>query len=260
MNLWLNTPGMCNEIPQITPYIPANKKTDAAVVIFAGGGYCGRAEHEGQGYAEFLTQNGITAFVVDYRVAPHSFPLPLLDARRAIRFVRHNAKDYGINPQKIAAMGSSAGGHLTALLCTYKGKLDFEGQDQIDALDYLPNAQILCYPVIVSPKNDFAHKGSYINLLGGEEMLQNSHNYDPNLLVSKNTPPAFIWHTSNDQVVNVKNSTQYLAALNNSGVLAEMHIFPNGPHGMGLANDDNHVAQWSKLLLNWFKYLNWLQG
>lgn len=260
MNLWKNTPGMCNETPQITPYIPANKKTDAAVVIFAGGGYCGRAEHEGQGYAEFLAQNGITAFVVDYRVAPHSFPLPLLDARRAIRFVRHNAKEYGINPQKIAAMGSSAGGHLTALLCTYQGKLDFEGVDQIDNLDYLPNAQILCYPVIVSPKNNFTHKGSYINLLGGEEMLQNCQNYDPSLLVNENTPPAFIWHTSNDGVVNVKNSTQYLAALNNSGVLAEMHIFPNGPHGMGLANDDNHVAQWSKLLLNWFKYLNWLQG
>lgn len=83
--LWDKTPGMCEEIPQLTAYIPENKRSDAAVVIMPGGGYAMRADHEGKGYAEFLADNGYTAFVCDYRVAPHRFPLPLLDSRRAVR-------------------------------------------------------------------------------------------------------------------------------------------------------------------------------
>ena len=96
MNLWNETPGLCEEIPSITPYVPAHKTSRAAIVIFPGGGYAHRAQHEGKGYAEFFAANGITSFVVEYRVSPHRFPLPLLDARRAVRTVRALAEEYGL--------------------------------------------------------------------------------------------------------------------------------------------------------------------
>ena len=91
MSMWDTVPGMCVENPDLTAFIPDDKKSDGAVVVFAGGGYCLRSSYEGEGYAEFLAEHGITAFVCDYRVSPHRFPLPLLDARRAVRWVRANA-------------------------------------------------------------------------------------------------------------------------------------------------------------------------
>ncbi len=230
-------------------YAPATPKTDAAVVIFPGGGYAMLAPYEGEDYAKYLNSIGITAFVVYYSVAPKRFPLPLLDARRAVRFVRANCERFGVNPDKICVMGSSAGGHLTALLSTYTAKLIGEGVDEIDEKDYLPNGQILCYPVIASDK-EIAHQGSYNNLLGEDN--GDWLDYDPSLLAHEHTPKAFIWHTANDTCVKVLNSYRYASALYEKGVSCEMHVFPFGPHGLGLAPNDSHVAQWAGLLNNWF--------
>lgn len=257
MQLWNETPGLCEEIPQITHYAPKIMRSDAAILMFAGGAYCGRAEHEGRGYAEFFAENGINAFVVDYRVRPHYFPLPLLDARRAIRFVRANAEKYGIDPHKIAVMGSSAGGHLAALVSTYTEKIDFEGIDGIDEQDFIPDAQILCYPVIVNPEHEGSHVNSYKFLLG-DRNPDFEKAIDPAWNVTKSTPEAFIWHTSDDDGVNVINSYAYASALRRADVAVEMHIFPHGEHGLGLAPNDPHVAQWSGLLLNWLREKNWL--
>ena len=258
-DMWGNTPGLCEEIPTITPYIPETKKSDAAVVIFPGGGYRKRAQHEGGGYAEFLQANGITAFVVEYRVAPHTFPLPLLDARRGVRWVRANAERYGIDKSKIAVMGSSAGGHLAALVSTYTKPIAFEGADTIDNEDFLPNAQILCYPVICAPSDEgITHLGSYQNLVGGTDPeLEKA--VDPSLNVNESTPRAFIWHTSEDPSVNVINSYRYASALRMLDIRVEMHIFPDGRHGLGLAPQLPHVAKWSALLIDWFKYIYWLE-
>ncbi len=258
-NLWDNTPGMCEEIPMLTEYIPDNKTSDAAIVIFPGGGYGMRAEYEGKGYAEFLAENGITAFVVDYRVAPHRFPLPLSDARRAVRTVRFYADKYGIDKNKIAVMGSSAGGHLAALTSTYYEKIDFEGVDDIDKEDFIPNAQILCYPVIKLLGKGISHLGSGQNLLA-EKQAEMGEELSPDLIVSEKTPQAFMWHTFDDGAVNVINTLDYAKALKLNGISAECHIFPNGPHGMGLACGDDkasmHVAQWKEDLLKWLKYIN----
>ena len=239
------------------PYVPKEKRSDAAIVIFPGGAYVGLADHEGAGYAEYLTGQGITAFVVKYRVAPHKFPLELLDARRAVRWVRFHAEEYGVDKERIAVMGSSAGGHLAALVSTYRDNIDFEGLDMVDAEDYLPNAQILCYPVICNPENDFAHRGSYHNLLESREPADQAK-VDPNLLADEKTPAAFIWHTAGDAGVNVINSYRYAEKLRTLNVPVEMHIFPYGPHGLGLAPKHPHVAQWSGLLLNWLRLLEWL--
>lgn len=258
MNLWEQTPGLCEEIPQITAYIPENKKSRAAIVIFPGGGYCVRAEHEGRGYAEFFVEHGISAFVVDYRVAPHRFPLELLDARRAVRFVRAHAKEYGIDKDKVAVMGSSAGGHLAALTSTYRKGIDFENVDTIDNECPYPNAQILCYPVICSPaESEYVHVGSYLNLIG-ESDAEKERELDPCLNVTEDTPKAFIWHTANDDCVNVINSYEYATNLRKNNVSTEMHIFPEGNHGLGLAEHMPHVAQWSSLLLNWLENIGWI--
>ena len=261
MKLWEKVPGMCEETPMITAYTPDEKKTDAAVVILPGGGYTWRAPHEGQGYAEFLNDNGITAFVVDYRVSPHRFPLPLLDSRRGIQLVRYYADKYGIDKNKVLIMGSSAGGHLASLTSTYFEEIDeIDVNDEISKESYIPNGQILCYPVInLSGKKGDVHFGSGMNLLG-EKYAEMSYELSTAKIVSSKTPPAFIWHTFEDGAVNVKNSLDYAKALRDNGVLAEIHIYPQGGHGMGIPTPDTklnaHVLQWSQQLIKWLEYMN----
>ncbi len=257
--LWDEIPGVCEEIPQLTAYVPDDKKTDSAIIIFPGGGYSHRAIHEGKKYAEFLAENGYTAFVCDYRVFPHQFPIPLLDVRRAVRVVRSKADEYGICKDKIAVMGSSAGGHLAALVSTYNKAINYEGVDAIDEEDYHPNAQILCYPVIKLYDDIDSHKRSAQCLFaeGNDEFYKS---ISPNIIVSEKTPQAFIWHTYEDECVPVGNSLDYAKALKKFNIPVEMHIFPDGTHGKGLAlNDDkvsNHISAWSKLLLKWLKYID----
>lgn len=258
MNLWENVPGLCKEVPTITAYVPANKTTDIAVVILPGGGYSGRAVHEGEGYAKFLNENGICAFVCDYRVSPHRFPLPLLDARRAVQFVRYYADRYGINKEKIAIMGSSAGGHLAALTSTYFDEIEIECKDEIENESFIPNAQILCYPVIkLASKKSGAHIGSCQNLLG-DKALEFADDLTPEYLVSSKTPRCFVWHTFEDPEVSVINSLDYVKALKEHNISAEFHIFPEGRHGLGLAIGEDavckHVSQWGNLLIKWLRF------
>ena len=186
--------------------------------------------------------------MVSYRVSPATFPDPLLDARRAVRFVRANAERFGIDTAQVLVMGSSAGGHLAALVSTYREAIDGEGADAIDEQSPFPNAQVLCYPVISSDPS-VGHSGSYQKLLG--ERLGEAAAYDPELSVTPETPAAFIWHTAADPVVNVTNSYRYAAALRAANVPCEVHVFPFGPHGMGVAANDPHVAQWVPLLREW---------
>ena len=258
-NLWESTPGMCEKVPTITSYIPEKITSDAAFVIFPGGGYNMVSDQlEGADYAEFLANNGYCAFVVDYRVRPHQFPLELLDARRAVRTVRHIADKYGINKNKIGVLGSSAGGNLAALVSTYYDKIDYEGIDEIDDEDFIPNAQILAYPVIML-YGDATHKESCENLMG-DRWQQLYSKLSPDLIASEKTPQAFLWHTCEDGCVNVANSLEYVKSLKKAGVLSECHIFPNGYHGMGICSGDDKVsrynAQWGGLLLNWLKFID----
>ncbi len=257
--LWETVPGFCEETPAILPYVPAEKKSDAAVVIFPGGGYSGRAaDHEGDQFARFFNEAGITAFVVEYRVYPHHFPSPMLDGRRAVRFVRAHAAEFGIATNKIAVMGSSAGGHLAATVATYQGEEPRDTLDAVDGENGVPNAQILCYPVICAPAEDgVAHVGSYENLLGNAPYVT-AEAVDPSKNVTDSTPPAFIWHTADDDVVNVINSYTYATALRNRNVSLEMHIYPHGSHGLGLGAGEPYVRPWADNLLRWFGWLGWL--
>ena len=253
VQLWKQTPGMCEEIPVLGIYIPENKTTDIAVVIMPGGGYRGRAPHEGKGYAEFLNAHGIAAFVCQYRVAPHRFPLPLLDARRAIRYVRYFSEKFGISKEKVYIMGSSAGGHLSAMTSTYREPIEFEGLDDIDRENPNPNGQILCYPVIKLLGKGVAHLGSGMNLLG-DKQVEMGEELSPDLIADENTPKAFIWHTFSDPAVNVINSLDYAKRLRQMNVPVEMHIYPEGSHGLGLAPNNPHVADWAERLIAWLKF------
>ena len=253
--LWEN-----DETSTVMHYYRAKvKRSDAAIVIFAGGGYSHRAKHEGEGYALHFSELGVDSFVVDYSVSPKHFPLPLLDARRAVRFVRYYAKQLGISPDKIAVMGSSAGGHLAALVSTYRDGISGEGVDEIDELSPHPNSQILCYPVICTGDESIGHSGSARNLLGPDQ-LHLAKSVAPDLIAGEGTPDAFIWHTANDNAVNVINSYTYAAQLRRLNVPVEMHIFPDGPHGLGLASHmPNTVGQWSSLMDKWLEAKGWLE-
>ena len=255
INLWKNnlpchTEG---EAPVMHYFAAENKQGDSAVLIFPGGAYLRRAPHEGEGYALYLNSIGIDAFVVDYRVSPNKFPAPLLDARRAIRLVRAHAAEFGINPSKIAVMGSSAGGHLAALAATYKGKLTGEGCDEIDEIDCMPNRQILCYPVM----DIESHAASFNHLLTSAATEHES--VTPRLLADKNTPPAFIWHSQSDESVSVLGSYRYAERLLSCSVEAEMHIYPVGTHGVGLADGAYgraafpYLEDWARQLERWLK-------
>jgi len=263
-DLWENVNIESETRPNITAYCPDKKVSDAAVVIFPGGGYHRHAVHEGRDYAELLAKCGISAFVTEYRVAPARFPEQLLDARRSVKFVRFNAQRYGIDKNKIAVMGSSAGGHLAALVSTFTKELDVcPVQDEIEREEFLPDAQILCYPVIemVEP---YGHIGSGEKLLG-ENYPEFVPYVTPDKIAERGTPKAFIWHTFEDDCVNVVNSLNYAKKLKEIGTPFELHIFPDGRHGLGLGKGEqcntedknmlNHIAQWSELLLKWLEYI-----
>jgi len=254
MNLWNETPGYFDEAPNITYFPATEKKTDAAIVIFPGGGYTHLADHEGTGFAEHFNSIGMDAFVVRYRVKTADFPLsdlfplPLLDARRAVRWVRYHAEKYQINPNKIITIGSSAGGHLNGMLSNYRKPIDFEGQDEIDALDYVPNYQIFCYSVLTSDPQ-IGSPTCCNRLMGGNQAAYEEISSEK--LVSDQTPPAFLWSTSNDPVVNVCNTYLYASALRMHNIEHEVHIFPVGKHGLGLGAKAPHVAQWVPLCKAW---------
>lgn len=259
-DLWENIPGTYANVPTIDYYPAENKTTDGTIVILPGGGYEFRAEHEGKGYAEFLNAQGMDAFVCQYRVAPDRYPVPLLDARRAIQFVRYHAEEFGINPEKVGIMGSSAGGHLAAVLSTVKDEFSdyIIESDEIDKMNYMPDFQVLCYPVISICKG-FGHKESGHNLLGTEDLEHPLREHlAPHKLVDENTPPAFLWHTATDRSVSVDNSFAYTWALKDKGVEVEFHTLPFGGHGMGIAQDRPYVHQWTTFLCNWLKYKQFL--
>ena len=251
--IWNKVPGECYETPIVTYYPAKNKTSDGAFVIFPGGGFALRADHEGAGYAEFLNNYGIDCFVVDYRIAPHKFPLTLLDARRAVQWVRSNAAKFNISPDKIIVMGSSAGGQVCTWLSTDVDiNYDFE-RDEVDDFDFVPNYQVLAYPTIVLSDERYMSKvqtdARDLIFIGDWDFKK----YDPMLHPVSNMPGTFLWHTSEDPAVFVSGSMLYGKLLAQNNVPFEMHIFPFGNHGLGLAEANPHVSQWGGLLVNWLK-------
>jgi acetyl esterase/lipase len=244
------------EVPQYQVHLaPEGKRTGQAVVILPGGGYGILAmNHEGHDYAKWLNERGITGVVVKYRVGRpdfgYHFPVPFLDARRAIRTVRAKAKEWGIDPAKIGVMGSSAGGHL-ASLCTTRFADTFaeEGGDEIDRLSCRPDFSILIYPVI--SMGPLAHTGSRSNLLGQQPAADLVDRCSTEKHVTKDTPPVFLLSTADDPV-DCRNSLVFATACKTAGVPVSLHLFETGGHGYGLRGKGD-LAAWPTLLDAWLK-------
>lgn len=240
------------DIPSLTVYLPEpGTATGAAIVIFAGGGYGKLAPHEGEGYAHWLMTNGITCFVVKYRLGSDGYrhPAMLQDASRAVRLVRARAAEWKIDPKRIGIIGSSAGGHLSSTLVTHFDSGKADASDPIERESSRPDLAILCYPVITMGAN--AHAGSKKHLLGDQPNPELVKNLSNETQVTKDTPPCFVWHTQEDKGVKVENSLAFAAALQQAGVPFDLHIYQNGPHGIGLGKDEPHP--WANMCIYWLR-------
>lgn len=252
----LYDPAMDRDYNQGTPsltFYPADGAGDRlCVIVFPGGGYCFRAPHEAEPVARRINAMGHHAFVLDYRVAPYRHPAPLLDAQRAVRFVRYNAERYGVRPDAIGVLGFSAGGHLAASLATLYGKRFAEPADAVDTASARPDFAVPCYAV-VSMTGPFAHAGSRANLLGDPYDAERALLLSPERQVDAKTPPVFLWHTADDASVPVQNSLAFAEALARHQVPFALHVFPKGRHGLGLAEEEPEVARWAGLLEKWLE-------
>jgi acetyl esterase/lipase len=242
------------DIPTLTPY-PAHpgKQTGASMLVLPGGGYSGLAEHEGEGYAEFLAAHGITAYVLKYRLGSNGYrhPTMLNDAARAIRLLRTFAKRDGLDPARIGVIGSSAGGHLASTIATHFDAGNPGASDAIERESSRPDLAVLCYPVISF--GEYAHAGSRRNLLGEKPSPEQVRDLSNELQVTKDTPPTFLWHTGDDKGVVVENSLLFAAALRRVGVPFSLHVYEKGGHGLGLGRPDRPAPPWGNQLLYWFK-------
>lgn len=231
------------------------KDGNGCVIVCAGGGYLVRAPHEGVPVAEWLQKSCVSAFNLTYRFAPYTYKATVGDVLRAVRVARHYADELGYDKNKIGVLGFSAGGHLASCAAVHFDDLEEKiAGDEIDNESSRPNAAILCYPVISSDEKIW-HEGSFRNLLG-EDFDDKKDFFSNENQIKDNTPPVFLWHTSNDATVSVVNSLRFAEGLRKKQIPFELHIYPYGRHGLGLAKEEDRVAEWTNACENWLKTIN----
>ncbi|MDQ6814155.1 MAG: alpha/beta hydrolase [Bacteroidota bacterium] len=248
--------------PEIAVFIPSKKNaTGQAVVICPGGGYGILAyDWEGTDVAKWLNSKGIVGIVLKYRLPDSKSNIvpdksPLMDAQRAIRMVRANAGKWNIKTDKIGIMGFSAGGHLASTAGTHFDGGNASATDPIDRLSSRPDFMILMYPVITMSKPTM-HAGSRNNLIGKTPDAQLANFYSAELNVTAETPPTFLAHATDDKGVPVENSLMFYQALKDKNIPAEMHLYPKGGHGFGLALGIPETESWTDRCIDWLRALN----
>jgi acetyl esterase/lipase len=251
--------------PTLDIYLPEpGKATGAGVLVLPGGGYqMLTVPGEGPAPARFFRSHNVAAFVLRYRHGPrHHYPTTLLDAQRALRLIKARAGEYGIDPEKVGVFGGSAGGHLAAMLATlYDNKLLPAAPyvpDDVDAQNARPAFALLLYPVIDLTDDVVTHRGSRTNLTQDNPALYAA--LSPQKHVTRETPPVFLVHGTNDRLVPVMNSLLFYEASIKAGVAAEMHILDNGPHGFGMGTsiDDETVREWPMQALRFMARHQWI--
>jgi acetyl esterase/lipase len=241
------------DIPTLTPFLPdPAKRNGASMIVMPGGGYSNLAPHEGQGYAEWLARHGYTAYVLRYRLGSQGYhhPIELGDAARAVRMVRAWAKRDGLDPHRVGVIGSSAGGHLASSIATLYDAGKTDATDAIERESSRPDIAVLCYAVITF--GEFAHQGSRVALLGKDASPELLHKLSTETQVTKDTPPCFIWATTEDKTVPVENSLLFAEALRRNHVPFSLHIYEKGAHGLGLGRPSKPAPPWGDDLLYWF--------
>ncbi|CAN5879602.1 hypothetical protein BH23PLA1_BH23PLA1_06150 [soil metagenome] len=229
--------------PTLAVYRPPSEQANGAgVIVCPGGGYRVVAiDHEGVQVARRLNEMGVTAFVLKYRLKPQYEPSDaLLDAQRALRYVRQHSEALGVSPDRLGLLGFSAGGHLASAAGTSFDPGDPDAEDPIDRQGSRPDFLVLGYPVISAELRD---EGTYTST---------------DTQVTSKTPPTFFFHTSEDTGVPAEHSIRFYQALRREGVPAELHIFARGPHGVGLAPGDPSAGAWPDLLHRWLRSEGWL--
>jgi acetyl esterase/lipase len=242
--------------PTLTPFLPeAGKRNGAAVVVCPGGGYSGLAmQKEGLEVAEWLRSKGIVGVVLRYRCGggKNLQPVPLQDAQRAIRTVRANAEEWGVDPHRVGILGFSAGGHLASSAATMFDDGQANSSDTIEMQSSRPDFAVLVYPVItfVDPS---MHRGSRNNLLGEGASEELAEKWSTDRRVTKKTPPTFLVHAGDDEGVPVKDSLLFYEALVAKRVPAELHVYEVGGHGFGMFRDERPADKWPEQLDGWLK-------
>jgi len=245
-----------HDIPVVAWWPATNvKQPTAAMVVCPGGGYGGLADHEGSDYARWLNSQGISAFVLRYRLGSKGYrhPVMLGDVSRAMRLVRAEHTRLGVDPARVGVMGSSAGGHLAVTLLTHGDDGDPAAADAIDRQPSRPTLGILCYPVVsMLPAN--THAGSKRNLLGENPPEDLARDLSGELAVTEKMPPVFLWHTVEDKSVKLAGVLDLAAALDRNGRPFELHVYEKGPHGLGLGTrpyDPAKLHPWTVACRRW---------
>ena len=263
--LWPDgAPGALGEEPKDKPTLicypaTADTSTGTAIVICPGGGYGNLAmDHEGHQIARWLNEHGISAFICDYRHRKKGYghPAPLQDVQRAIGIVRSRAKQWHLKANQIGVLGFSAGGHLASTAATHFNVGQQNADAPADPVSNRPDFAVLCYPVIAFGE-DFTHRGSQRNLIGKNPTPELIAELSNEKQVTRQTPPCFLWHTTEDAGVLPENSIRFYQALIRKDVPAELHLYEKGRHGVGLAKGIPGTSNWPNELLAWMGNHGW---
>ena len=245
--------------PTLTIYAPVGAKANGTAVIYAaGGGYVRVAVGANGGeITSWLNSLGITVFVLKYRHAEYGHPAPLRDAVRAVRLIRSRASDLAVQPDRIGMLGGSAGGHLAASAGTLFDAPEARTGAELDRVSGRPDFMILVFPVITM-EDPFAHGTSRRALLGPNPTDELKHRLSVDEQVSPVTPPTFLVHSSEDNVVPVENSLLFYQAMRRAKAPIEMHLYPKGPHGSGMSPALGPTSEWPRLCEVWMRFNRWL--
>ena len=242
-------------VPTLTVVPPAvDRPNGTAVILCPGGGYRYLSwQREGLQYAAWLSTLGITTFILKSRLQEYGHPAPLQDVLRALRLVRSRAAEFGVDPQRIGVMGSSAGGHLAASASTLFDHADGRTGAALDnSVSARPDFAVLVYPVITMA-DPAAHAGSRHALLGAEPGPALLALTSLELQVTAATPPTVLLHTQGDKTVPVQNSILYYQALTRAGVPAELYLFEQGGHGIGMRDGLGTASAWPRRVEEWLR-------
>lgn len=261
----LEMPPKKTPLTMYIPYVNEDVYADRGfkcVVICPGGGYEYTSVREAEPVALRLAGQGIAAAVVDYSTNGPRYPMQVLQVLAAVTYLRRNSTDLHIDPEKIAVMGFSAGGHAACSAGVFWQEDFAEKALGIAHGEDMPNGMILCYPVITS--GEFAHRGSFDALIGKEPPVDLLEKVSLEKQVTENTPQAFLWHTAEDGLVPAENSLLLAMALREKGIPLEMHIYPKGHHGMSLCDETvdrpENVTDGAKYCSEWFsRCVRWIK-
>lgn len=260
--------------PTMTVYSPAGKNTGVAVVVFPGGGYQILAiDLEGTEVCDWLTAKGITCVLLKYRVTdvgdyPKSGPYPespmaLEDAQRTVGLVRFNAAKWHIDPHKIGVLGFSAGGHLAAAISNHFDKRIYRHVDAADEASCRPDFAVPIYPghLSISAARWDANQGKKkFNIGNPADSTVGRLGLNPDLHVTKQTPPTFLLQAEDDHVDSVEDALSYFIALKSAGVSAELHVYAKGNHAFGLRRTKYPITGWPELVETWLHSIGMLNN